>query len=178
MSVLRQNREHRHTAGDLDRRAISCGRKAAAWCDIQSADPGGAPLHQCEPIDGGYRRQVGDLAVSLDSPPRGTAGARAVAGVGNHARTRVSRPTRRSSTRSCASVPPPTTSAARCAWAPTPDAALDPQLRCTGLENVRVADTSIMPTLVSGNTNAPAMVIGLRAAELIRQTRTGLAHAA
>jgi choline dehydrogenase len=55
---------------------------------------------------------------------------------------------------------------------------LDPQLRLRGIENVRVADTSIMPTLVSGNTNAPAMVIGLRAAELIRQTRAGLAHAA
>jgi choline dehydrogenase-like flavoprotein len=57
-------------------------------------------------------------------------------------------------------------------------APLDPQLRLRGIENVRVADTSIMPTLVSGNTNAPAMVIGLRAAEIIRQTRAGLAHAA
>jgi choline dehydrogenase len=58
------------------------------------------------------------------------------------------------------------------------DAALDPQLRLRGLENLRVADTSIMPTLVSGNTNAAAMVIGLRAAQLIRATRAGLAYAA
>jgi choline dehydrogenase len=58
------------------------------------------------------------------------------------------------------------------------EAALDPQLRLRGIENLRVADTSIMPTLVSGNTNAPAMVIGLRAAELIRQSRTGVARAA
>jgi choline dehydrogenase-like flavoprotein len=58
------------------------------------------------------------------------------------------------------------------------DAPLDPQLRLRGVENLRVADTSIMPTLISGNTNAPAMVIGLRAAELIRQARAGLAHAA
>ena len=57
-------------------------------------------------------------------------------------------------------------------------AALDPELRLRGIENVRVADTSIMPTLVSGNTNAPAMVIGLKAAELILKTRTGLARAA
>lgn len=57
-------------------------------------------------------------------------------------------------------------------------AALDPQLRVRGLQNVRVADTSIMPTLISGNTNAPAMVIGLKAAELIRRTRAGLARAA
>jgi choline dehydrogenase len=56
--------------------------------------------------------------------------------------------------------------------------ALDPQLRVRGVQNLRVADTSIMPTLVSGNTNAPAMVIGLRAAELIRQTRADLVRAA
>ncbi len=58
------------------------------------------------------------------------------------------------------------------------DAPLDPQLRLRGVQNLRVADTSIMPTLVSGNTNAPAMVIGLRAAELIRESRIGLANAA
>jgi choline dehydrogenase-like flavoprotein len=57
-------------------------------------------------------------------------------------------------------------------------AVLDPQLRLRGLENLRVADTSIMPTLVSGNTNAPAMVIGLRAAEIIGQARAGAARAA
>jgi choline dehydrogenase len=58
------------------------------------------------------------------------------------------------------------------------DAALDPQLRLRGIENLRVADTSIMPTLISGNTNAPAMVIGLKAAELIIKARAGLARAA
>jgi choline dehydrogenase len=58
------------------------------------------------------------------------------------------------------------------------DAVLDPQLRLRGVDNLRVADTSIMPTLVSGNTNAPAMVIGLRAAELILNARAGMARAA
>jgi choline dehydrogenase len=57
-------------------------------------------------------------------------------------------------------------------------AVLDPQLRLRGIENLRVADTSIMPTIVSGNTNAPAMVIGLRAAELILNARAGVARAA
>jgi choline dehydrogenase-like flavoprotein len=44
---------------------------------------------------------------------------------------------------------------------------LDPQLRVRGVSGLRVVDTSIMPTLVSGNTNAPAMAIGLRAADII-----------
>ncbi len=45
---------------------------------------------------------------------------------------------------------------------------VDPRLRVHGLDNVRVADTSIMPTLVTGNTNAPAIMIGERAAEFVR----------
>jgi len=49
-----------------------------------------------------------------------------------------------------------------------PEAVLDPQLRVRGVSGLRVVDTSIMPTIVSGNTNAPAMVIGLRAADFIR----------
>jgi choline dehydrogenase-like flavoprotein len=57
-------------------------------------------------------------------------------------------------------------------------APLDPQLKVRGVENVRVADTSIMPTITSGNTNAPAMVLGMRAAALILASRTTAAHAA
>jgi choline dehydrogenase-like flavoprotein len=57
-------------------------------------------------------------------------------------------------------------------------APLDPQLRLRGVENVRVADTSIMPTITSGNTNAPAMVLGMRAAALILASRTAAARAA
>jgi choline dehydrogenase-like flavoprotein len=57
-------------------------------------------------------------------------------------------------------------------------APLDPQLKVRGVENVRVADTSIMPTITSGNTNAPAMVLGMRAAALILASRTAAARAA
>ncbi|WP_206796574.1 GMC family oxidoreductase [Amycolatopsis sp. MtRt-6] len=45
---------------------------------------------------------------------------------------------------------------------------VDAELRVHGLDNVRVADTSIMPTLVTGNTNAPAIMIGERAAAFIK----------
>lgn len=49
---------------------------------------------------------------------------------------------------------------------------VDHELRVHGLSNVRVADTSIMPELVTGNTNAPAIMIGERAAAFIEADAT------
>ncbi|MCQ4122329.1 GMC family oxidoreductase [Rhodococcus tibetensis] len=44
---------------------------------------------------------------------------------------------------------------------------VDPQLRVHGIEGLRVADASVMPTIITGNTNAPAIMIGERAADFI-----------
>ncbi|MFI4932365.1 MAG: GMC family oxidoreductase [Burkholderiales bacterium] len=56
-----------------------------------------------------------------------------------------------------------------CKMAPASDrlAVVDPQLRVRGIDGLRVADASIMPNLIGGNTSAPAMMIGERAAHSV-----------
>jgi len=48
-----------------------------------------------------------------------------------------------------------------------PLAVVDPQLRVRGVAGLRIADASVMPTITSGNTNAPTLMIAERAAEWI-----------
>ena len=54
-----------------------------------------------------------------------------------------------------------------CKMGSDPQAVVDAQLRVHGVEGLRVADASIMPSIVNGNTNAPAIMIGEKLAELV-----------
>ncbi len=50
-------------------------------------------------------------------------------------------------------------------------AVVDPELRVRGVEGLRVADASVMPTITTGNTHAPTTMIGERAADLVLNAR-------
>ena len=57
-----------------------------------------------------------------------------------------------------------------CRMGPGPNTVVDERLRVHGIESLRIADASVFPTMPSGNTNAPSIMVGEKAADLIRGT--------
>jgi choline dehydrogenase len=58
-----------------------------------------------------------------------------------------------------------------CRMGQGPSAVVDERLRVHGITSLRVIDASIMPTLTTGNTNAPTIMIGERGAAMILEDR-------
>jgi choline dehydrogenase len=123
-------------------------------------------------IDPGYLTEPDDLAILV----AGVRQARAIAGVGplgeltdgEHAPGEAIRDDDEIAAWIRANLITAFHPAGTCAMGGRHETPCDPQLRVRGVDGLRVADASVMPVLPRGNTNAPTIAIGERAADLIR----------
>lgn len=140
--------------------------KSRGTLRLASADPSDAPV-----IDPGYLSEPDDTTVLLDGMEliRETM---ASPGIASQVQLELS-PGREFTDRKALAreLPNRATSvyhaAGTCRMGSDERAVVDPRLRVRGIEGLRVADASIMPSVTGGNTNAPAMMIGEHCAALM-----------
>jgi choline dehydrogenase-like flavoprotein len=140
--------------------------KSRGTLRLASADPAAEPL-----IDPGYLTEPDDTTVLLDGMEliRAAMSHRLVAGdvelelspgAGYRDREELAKevPNRATSVYHAVGT---------CRMGTDERAVVDPALRVLGVEGLRVADASVMPSITGGNTNAPAMMIGEHCASLM-----------
>lgn len=152
----------------------NCHPQSRGWLHIRSAEPDAAP--EIHPRYFSAPRDLEELLASVDvirriaaAPPLAGAIERELApGLEATDRTALADYIRATTT----SVFHP---CGTCAMGPDPaaGAVVDARLRAHGLDGLRIADASIMPTITSGNLNAPSLMIGERAAEMIGEDLKG-----
>ncbi|WP_300677686.1 GMC family oxidoreductase N-terminal domain-containing protein [Nocardioides sp.] len=130
---------------------------------LASTDPTVAPL-----IDPAYLREPGDAEVLLEGIARLR---EAMPGVGDNEGEIAPGPGYQSDAAIREVLPQIVHSVyhpvGTCRMGTDERAVVDPELRVRGIEGLRVADASVMPSITSGNTNAPSIMIGERCADFV-----------
>jgi choline dehydrogenase-like flavoprotein len=166
IGILESHGRKLHASRGFSSHVCALRPKSAGWVALQSPDPLAAPSidpgfythpDDLETMVKGFRLSRGIMESPLLDPFRGkdlfTEGVRTDDEIRDVLR-------RRSDT-----IYHPV---GTCGMGIDATAVVDPQLRVRGVTGLRVADASIMPTLIGGNTNAPTIMIGEKASDLIR----------
>jgi choline dehydrogenase len=141
--------------------------RSRGWVRLRSADPRDPPriqfnlLEEPEDMDGMVRALALSRTIYAQSPMKELIGREALPGAGVRSDAEVREYLRRNAGHRSHPV-------GTCRMGTDEEAVVDTELRVRGIDGLRVADASVMPTLPSGNTNLPVMMIGEKAADLIR----------